>query len=270
MAGQVMMRKAQEKGVEILPVDSEHNAIHQCLRGGRKSEVRKLILTASGGPFRETPKEKLLTVTREEALNHPTWRMGRKITIDSATLMNKGLEVIEASWLFGMPADDVRIAVHPQSIVHSMVEFVDGSILAQLGVTDMRIAIQYALTYPERWQSPIQYLDLHSLARIEFYEPDLEKFRCLGLAYKAIRAGGTAPAVLNAANEIAVEAFLNDGIAFHQIPEVIESVLGAHTPKDAANLEAILKADAWARAEALQHVSQHAGHSPSGLPPRHS
>ncbi len=250
MAGQAMMQRARDKGVEILPVDSEHNAIHQCLRGGRKSEVRRLILTASGGPFRETPKEKLRSVTREQALNHPTWRMGKKITIDSATLMNKGLEVIEASWLFGVPPDDVHVAVHPQSVVHSMVEFVDGSILAQLGVTDMRLAIQYALTYPERWKSPLPYLNIHKLSRLDFHEPDLDKFKCLGLAFTAIRNGGTCPAVLNAANEVAVEAFLGGGIFFHQIPEVIESVMSAHTSGAATDLQSILSADSWAREEA--------------------
>ncbi len=250
MAGQLMMNKASEKGVEILPVDSEHNAIHQCLRGGSRKEVRRLILTASGGPFRETPRDKLRSVTREQALNHPTWQMGRKITIDSATLMNKGLEVIEASWLFGMPPDKVDVVVHPQSIVHSMVEFVDGSVLAQLGVTDMRIPIQYALTYPERWECPLPALDFQKFSRLEFHKPDIEKFRCLGLAYRALHAGGTTPAVLNAANEVVVEAFLNNGMAFHDIPDVIESVLDAHDPQEAATLDAILNADAWARSEA--------------------
>jgi 1-deoxy-D-xylulose-5-phosphate reductoisomerase len=258
MAGRLMMQKACEKGVEILPVDSEHNAIHQCLRGGRRHEVRRLILTASGGPFRETPKEMFASVTREEALNHPTWRMGKKITIDSATLMNKGLEVIEASWLFDVSPDEVDVAVHPQSIVHSMVEFVDGSILAQLGQTDMRIAIQYALTYPERCQTRLPSLDIHKLAKLEFFEPDREKFRCLDLAYRSLRKGGTAPAVLNAANEVAVEAFLNDGISFHDIPEIIESVLDSHPAQEASTLESILAADAWARTEALRLSRQRA------------
>jgi 1-deoxy-D-xylulose-5-phosphate reductoisomerase len=255
MAGQIMMEKAREKGVEILPVDSEHNAIHQCLRGGSRSEVRRLILTASGGPFRETPRENLRSVTCAEALNHPTWRMGRKITIDSATLMNKGLEVIEASWLFGIPPNEVDVAVHPQSIVHSMVEFVDGSILAQLGLTDMRIPIQYALTYPERRPCPLPPLDIRSLSRLEFSEPDLDKFQCLELAYRALRAGGTAPAVLNAANEVVVESFLNDGIGFEEIPEIIRKVLDAHTPERASSLEAVQKADGWARelAKLLSH-----------------
>ncbi len=250
MAGRLMMAKARERKVEILPVDSEHNAIHQCLRGGRRNEVRRLILTASGGPFRKTPKKKFRSITREEALRHPTWLMGKKITIDSATLMNKGLEVIEASLLFGVSPDEVDVAIHPQSIVHSMVEFVDGSVLAQLGVTDMRIPIQYALTYPERWNCTLPSLDIHKLSRLEFSEPDLDKFQCLSLAYRALRAGGTAPAVLNAANEVVVEAFLNDGIRFDEIPKIIESVLDAHQQQEASTLEDILKADEWARREA--------------------
>jgi 1-deoxy-D-xylulose-5-phosphate reductoisomerase len=250
MAGELMMGKSRENRVEIIPVDSEHNAIHQCLRAGLGKEVRRLILTASGGPFRETPKEKLSSVTLEQALNHPTWRMGRKITIDSATLMNKGLEVIEASWLFGVTADEIDVVVHPQSIIHSMVEFIDGSILAQLGLTDMRIAIQYALTYPERQNSPLPSLDICKLPKLEFFEPDQDKFPCLDLAYRALRAGGTAPAVLNAANEVAVEAFLNNGIPFQEIAQIIESVLDAHQPQAATDLETVLKADAWAREEA--------------------
>jgi 1-deoxy-D-xylulose-5-phosphate reductoisomerase len=250
MAGELMMQKSRRKGVAILPVDSEHNAIHQCLRSGQRSEVKRLILTASGGPFRETPREQFSSVTLEQALNHPTWRMGKKITIDSATLMNKGLEVIEASWLFGVTPDEIDIAVHPQSIVHSMVEFRDGSMIAQLGLTDMRIAIQYALTYPERWDSPLRSLDIFQLPRLEFLEPDHEKFPCIGLACRALRAGGTMPAVLNAANEMAVESFLNSGIAFQEIPQIIESVMDAHRTDAASKLEDVLKADAWARKEA--------------------
>lgn len=250
MAGELIMLKSRQKRVEIIPVDSEHNAIHQCLRGGCDDEVRRLILTASGGPFRNTPKEKLAAVTPEEALNHPTWSMGRKITIDSATLMNKGLEVIEASRLFGVVADKIDVVIHPQSVVHSMVEYLDGSVLAQLGLTDMRIAIQYALTYPERWRTPLPSLDIYRMPNLEFLEPDLEKFLCLGLAYRALQTGGTAPAVLNAANEVAVEAFLNNSIAFHEIPQIIESVLDAHTPQEASDLDGILQADAWAREEA--------------------
>jgi 1-deoxy-D-xylulose-5-phosphate reductoisomerase len=250
MAGAVMMQKSRDQGIEILPVDSEHNAIHQCLRGGRRKELKRLILTASGGPFRDTPREHLSSVTPEQALNHPTWRMGKKITIDSATLMNKGLEVIEASWLFGATAEEIDIVVHPQSVVHSMVEFLDGSILAQMGLTDMRIPIQYALTYPDRWNSPLPSLDICQLPKLEFKKPDFEKFPCLDLAYKALRTGGTAPAVLNAANEVAVDAFLNNGIAFHEIAQVIESVLKSHRPQKATDLEDILTADAWARDEA--------------------
>ena len=250
VAGQLMMSRAREKGAQILPVDSEHNAIHQCLRGGRRSEVRRLILTASGGPFRETPAERLRSVTPEQALQHPTWRMGRKITIDSATLMNKGLEVIEAAWLFGVTADEIGVAVHPQSVVHSMVEFVDGSVLAQLGPTDMRIAIQYALTYPERWACTLPSLDMRRLARLEFLEPDREKFRSLGLCYEALRRGGTAPAVLNAANEVAVEAFLNRLISFPDIATVIGNVLENHKVEDASDLDTVFRADAWARESA--------------------
>jgi 1-deoxy-D-xylulose-5-phosphate reductoisomerase len=250
VAGELMMRKSREKNIEIVPVDSEHNAIHQCLRGGQAKEVSRLILTASGGPFRETPKKEMASVTLDQALNHPTWRMGRKITIDSATLMNKGLEVIEASRLFDVTADEIDVVVHPQSVVHSMVEYVDGSILAQLGLTDMRIAIQYALTYPERWNTPLPALDIYTLPKLEFLKPDLEKFPCLNLAYRALRTGGTAPAVLNAANEVAVEAFLANGIAYQEIPQIIESVLDAHSPEQAADLETVLKADNWAREEA--------------------
>lgn len=255
MAGRLIMEKAKEHNVAILPVDSEHNAIHQCLRSAAGSEVRRLILTASGGPFRNTPKEKFPEITPEEALNHPTWRMGRKITIDSATLMNKGLEVIEASLLFGVAPGDIDVAVHPQSIVHSMVEFVDGSILAQLGLTDMRIPIQYALTYPERWHCPLPRLDIHNLSKIEFLRPDRDKFRCLDLAYRALRAGGTAPAVLNGANEVAVDSFLNNRIGFDDISRMIESVLNDHTVKEAASLDTILAADRWARDKAREFAN---------------
>ncbi len=250
MAGRLIMEKARARGVEILPVDSEHNAIHQCLRSAGRSEIRRLILTASGGPFRDTPKENFAAVTLEEALNHPTWRMGKKITIDSATLMNKGLEVIEASCLFGVAPDEIDVAVHPQSIVHSMVEFVDGSILAQLGLTDMRIPIQYALTYPDRRPCSLPSLDIHHLAKLEFIQPDREKFQCLDLAYRALRAGGTVPAVLNAANEVAVGSFLSRRIGFDEIPRIIASVMDAHHPEEAASLDAVLDADTWARAKA--------------------
>jgi 1-deoxy-D-xylulose-5-phosphate reductoisomerase len=250
MAGELMTRLAEAGQLPILPVDSEHNAIHQCLRGGKRNEVRRLILTASGGPFRNTPREQFASITPADALNHPTWNMGRKITIDSATLMNKGLEVIEAARLFGFSAEAISVVVHPQSVIHSMVEFMDGSVLAQLGVTDMRLPIQYALTYPERWTTPLDRLDVFKQPTLEFFEPDMEKFPCLGLAYKALAAGGTAPAVLNAANEIAVDAFLNKNLAFTEIPRIIEAALRAHTPEAAADLEVILRADAWARKEA--------------------
>ena len=252
MAGELMTRIAEAKQLPILPVDSEHNAIHQCLRGGRKNEVRNLILTASGGPFRNTSRDRFASITPAEALAHPTWDMGRKITIDSATLMNKGLEVIEAARLFGFPADAISVVVHPQSVIHSMVEFLDGSVLAQLGVTDMRIPIQYALTYPERWPTPLDRLDIYKQPTLEFFEPDMEKFPCLGLAYKALAAGGTAPAVLNAANEIAVEAFLDEKLAFAEIPRIIEAALDAHIPEAADDLDVILRADAWARKEAAR------------------
>jgi 1-deoxy-D-xylulose-5-phosphate reductoisomerase len=250
VAGELMTAKARETGAELLPVDSEHNALHQCLRGERREEVRRLVLTASGGPFREAPAEALRSVTRAEALNHPTWRMGDKITIDSATLMNKGLEVIEAHWLFGFSADTIDVVVHPQSIVHSMVELVDGSIISQMGVTDMRHAIQYALTYPNRLASPCGHLDLLSIPKLEFFAPDLDRFPCLRLAYEALRAGGTYPAALNAANEEAVAAFLAGELDFLGIPRTVEHVLAAHTPIPADSIDNVLAVDTWARREA--------------------
>jgi 1-deoxy-D-xylulose-5-phosphate reductoisomerase len=259
VAGELMTAKARETGAELLPVDSEHNALHQCLRGERADEVRRLVLTASGGPFRETPLEALRTVTREQALNHPTWRMGDKITIDSATLMNKGLEVIEAHWLFGFPADQIDIVVHPQSIVHSMVELCDGSVLAQMGVPDMRHAIQYALTYPRRLASPCGRLDLLALGGLEFFAPDMERFPAVGLAYDALRAGGTHPAALNAANEEAVAAFLAGEIDFLGVPRVVAQVLEAHDGRAADSLDAVLEADAWARRAARERFKTGVG-----------
>jgi 1-deoxy-D-xylulose-5-phosphate reductoisomerase len=208
MAGSVVMAAAKRRGVHVLPVDSEHNAIHQCLHGRSASEVKRLILTASGGPFRALPASALAAVSAEDALRHPTWRMGPKITIDSATLMNKGLEVIEARWLFDVDADRIDVLVHPQSIVHSMVEMIDGSVIAQLGVTDMRLPIQYAFSYPERWGGPLPSLDLARAGRLEFEHPDLERFPCLALAFRALRGAAGLPIVLNAANEVAVSAFL--------------------------------------------------------------
>ncbi len=254
MAGELMTAAAEKSGAKILPVDSEHNAIHQCLRGERTSEVRRLILTASGGPFRNKTKEEIENATPERALAHPNWKMGNKITIDSATLMNKGLEVIEAKWLFGFEADRISVVVHPQSVVHSMVEMVDGSIIAQMGVTDMRHAIQYALTYPERKANCVEPLDVAKLGTLSFEEPDLDRFPCLYLAYRTLKQGGTAPTVLNAANEIAVQAFLDGKICFGEIARINEAVLAEHENADAASLENILAADEWARTRAIMRL----------------
>ena len=250
MAGALVTEAARRKGVAILPVDSEHNAVHQCLHGRTMGEVRRLILTASGGPFRDLSREELQQVRPEAALRHPTWQMGRKITVDSATLMNKGLEVIEAYWLFGVSPDCIDVVIHPQSIVHSMVELTDGSILAQLGVTDMRLPIQYACSYPERWETPLPTLDLTRAGRLDFHAPDHDRFPCLGLAYRAIREGGTQPVVLNAANEVAVQAFLDGRLGFTAIPQVIERVMNAHQPGPVSGVEVVRRVDAWAREHA--------------------
>src|SRR5262245_13684640 len=247
MAGELMTRAAIEAGAELLPVDSERNALHQCLRGEKNAEVERLILTASGGPFRLASLEQMQAATVDQALAHPTWQMGSKITIDSATLMNKGLEVIEASWLFGFAPDKISVAVHPQSIVHSMVEMVDGSIIAQLGVTDMRLMIQYAITYPDRFPTRLPQLGLGQLSKLEFFEPDLERFPCLRLAYEALKEGGTAPAAMSAANEVAVASFLARKIRFMDIPKVIAETLDSHDTRAARSLEAVLDADRWAR-----------------------
>jgi 1-deoxy-D-xylulose-5-phosphate reductoisomerase len=255
LAGEMLRKTASRTGARLIPVDSEHSAVDQCLRSGEHGEVRRLILTASGGPFRETPAERFATITPEEALNHPTWRMGKRITIDSATLLNKGLEVIEARWLFNIPPEKIDIMVHPQSIVHSMVEFVDGSVIAQLGTADMRQPIQYALTYPERLHSPVPSLDWATVSRLDFALPDRQKFPCIGLAYRAIQMGGTAPAVLNAADEVVVQGFLERMIPFSAIPEIIAATLDAHVVHPADSLETILEADAWARTEARQRFS---------------
>jgi 1-deoxy-D-xylulose-5-phosphate reductoisomerase len=247
MAGSLVTEAARRRGVAILPIDSEHNAIHQCLHGRAPREVRRLILTASGGPFRELPADALEEVDASAALRHPTWRMGRKITIDSATMMNKGLEVIEAHWLFGVPADRIDVLIHPQSIVHSLVELNDGSVIAQLGLTDMRLPIQYACSYPERWDTALPSLDLARAGRLDFHSPDDERFPCLGLAYRALRAGGTLPVVLNAANEIAVEAFLDAKLGFTSISRVIERTMNAHSVESVSTLGVVRDADAWAR-----------------------
>jgi len=252
IGGELLRTTAKKTGAQIIPVDSEHSAVDQCLRSGQRGEVRRLILTASGGPFRETPAEQFPHVTPEQALKHPTWQMGKRITIDSATLMNKGLEVIEARWLFDIPPEKIDIIVHPQSVVHSMVEFVDGSVVAQLGTADMRTPIQYALTYPERLESSVAALDWTTVPRLDFVPPDRQKFPCIGLAYQSIKMGGTAPAVLNAADEIAVGAFLERKIPFSDIPKVIGGALEAHKLQAAEGLESILEADSWARRHARQ------------------
>lgn len=256
IAGELLTRRAAESGSRILPVDSEHNALHQCLRGEASGEVRRIWLTASGGPFRALDRDALSRVTPEQALQHPTWRMGPKITVDSATLMNKGLEVIEARWLFDVEADRIRVVVHPQSVMHSMVEFVDGSFKAQLGVTDMRHPIQYALTWPERCESPLEGFDPARVGRLDFEEPDTERFPCLGLAFDALRSGGAAPAVLNAANEVAVQSFLDGQSSFMQIPSIIASTLARHAGDSAGSLEQLLAVDARARATASSVLQQ--------------
>jgi 1-deoxy-D-xylulose-5-phosphate reductoisomerase len=251
MAGSVVMAAAKRKGVAVLPVDSEHNAIHQCLHARTPSEVRKLILTASGGPFRGMAADALAHVTAEDALRHPTWRMGPKITIDSATLMNKGLEVIEARWLFDTGADRIEVLVHPQSIVHSMVEFVDGSVIAQLGVTDMRLPIQYAFSYPERWGAPVPPLDLARAGKLEFEPPDTARFPCLDLAFRALRGAEGLSIVLNAANEIAVSAFMDGTLGFPGIPDVIGQAMDAYERQGGghvAGLADVRAIDGWARA----------------------
>ena len=255
MAGELMTAAAARSGAEILPVDSEHNAIHQCLRGEKTSEVKRLILTASGGPFRTWSSNRIAAASRDEALDHPNWDMGDKITIDSATLMNKGLEVIEARWLFGFDADRISVVVHPQSIVHSMVEMVDGSVIAQLGVADMRHPIQYALTYPDRRKGELPPLDITSLSRLEFEEPDRERFPCLGLAYDALRSGGTMPTVLNAANEVAVRSFLDAKITIPDIAATVSTVMKEHIPQPATDIQTILAADAGARQSAERLIA---------------
>ncbi len=249
VAGELIMELARQNNVSIIPVDSEHSAILQCLIGEDKTAVSRVILTASGGPFLNTPLEKLKSVTVDEALNHPNWRMGNKITIDSATLMNKGLEVIEAHHLFGLPPEKIEVVIHPQSIIHSMVEFIDGSVKAQLGVPDMKIPIQYALTYPERTISKFERVNFTRTGTMEFREPDLEQFPCLRLAIEAMHEGGTMPTVLNAANEIAVQAFLNKEISFMQIPEYIERAMSEHTTIKNPSLKIIEQTDREIRAQ---------------------
>jgi 1-deoxy-D-xylulose-5-phosphate reductoisomerase len=258
MAGELMTRAARKSGAELLPIDSEHNALHQCLRGERFEEVRRIVLTASGGPFRTKNKAEMKQATVAEAMRHPTWTMGAKITIDSATLMNKGLEVIEARWLFGFGPEQIDIVVHPESVVHSMIEMVDGSVIAQMGVTDMRHAIQYALTYPERHECQLPPLDLTAISGLHFEAPDLDRFPCIALAYRALREGGTLPAAMNAANEEAVCAFIDERICLTEIPLIIEAVMNAHRNREARDIETILEVDRTARLVALTEIEKRA------------
>ena len=246
-AGHLFMEMVSRYDVKLFPVDSEHSAVFQSIEGHRSQDISKIILTASGGPFRNTPAEQLAHVTVRDALNHPNWSMGRKITIDSATMMNKGLEVLEARWLFDAPVEKIEVNIHPQSIIHSMVEYVDGCVIAQLGTPDMKAPIAYALSYPERIATGVKPLDLTSFSGLTFFKPDLDKFRCLGLAYRAISDGESMPAVMNAANEIAVEAFLNGAIGFLQIAEVIERTMDAHQAHDLKSIDEVLQADGWGR-----------------------
>jgi 1-deoxy-D-xylulose-5-phosphate reductoisomerase len=256
MAGELMLARAAETGARLLPIDSEHCALHQCLDGRGPDEVRRLLLTASGGPFRNRPRETFDRITREEALAHPTWKMGPKITIDSATMMNKGLEVIEARWLFGIPPERIQVVIHPQSIIHSMVEFVDGTVLAQVSVTDMRVPIQYALSYPERWAAAIGGMDFSKAMQLELGPPDMARFPCLGHAYRALEVGGTAAAALNAANEVAVAAFLEDEAPFAAIPQTIQEVLEADAHPAARTLEDVTEADHRARERAREVLAR--------------
>jgi 1-deoxy-D-xylulose-5-phosphate reductoisomerase len=258
-AGELVMAAAERAGIELLPVDSEHNAVHQCLRGGERREVKRLILTASGGPFRKTPLKDLATVTPEQALAHPNWRMGQRITVDSATLVNKGFEVIEARWLFAMKPEQIDVVIHPQSTIHSMVEFVDGSVLAQLGATDMRLPIQYALTYPERVASKQCELDWRKLRRLDFEKVSTRRFPCLKLAREALRKGRALPCAFNAADEVAVAAFLERRLPFNGIAAVIERVLGRMPRLAFASIADVLAADGEARRLAREEIERQAG-----------
>ena len=256
MAGDIVTKKAIKKGVKIIPVDSEHSAIFQCLEGYNNRNIRRIILTASGGPFLNFTRKELEKVNLSQTLRHPKWKMGKKITIDSASMMNKGLEVIEAKWLFNVDIGDIDVLIHPQSIVHSMVEFIDGAFLAQMGVPDMKIPIAYALTYPERIMNDLPSLNLAKTGNLEFFKPDKKKFPCLGIAYAACLCGGTAPAVLNAADEIAVSAFMENKIRFIDLPEIIEKILSRHDSIKDPSLDDILQADLWARKETKKIVGR--------------
>jgi len=251
VAGELLVKEVKARNAKILPIDSEHSAILQCLKNEKKECVEKIILTASGGALYNFTEAALKDVTIEDALNHPTWEMGKKVTIDSATLMNKGLEVIEAKWFFNIPANKIEIVIHPQSYVHSMVQFIDGTILAQIGEHDMKIPIQYALFYPNRIGNNFSRLDLTKIGQLAFRKPNFNKFPCIKLAYQALELGGTMPAVLNGANEIAVNAFLNSQISFSTIPQIIQNTMKEHKPKHNPNISDILDADYWAREKAL-------------------
>jgi 1-deoxy-D-xylulose-5-phosphate reductoisomerase len=258
-AGRLIMSAVKQFGTELTPVDSEHNGAHQCLRAGRRAEAVKLILTASGGPFRKLSKESMANVTPAQALNHPTWKMGPRITVDSATLMNKGFEVIEACWLFDFAPEDVEVVVHPQSTVHAMVEYNDGSVIAQVCATDMRMPIQYAMTWPDRAPAPVPRLDWKQSRTWDFEAPDFDRFPLLGLAYQAQKAGGSATCTLNAADEIAVEAFLREQIAFSAIADVVEDTLAVMPSRQAASIQEILEIDRESRAAAAESVRRRAG-----------
>ncbi len=258
-SGKLVMEAARKSGTELIPVDSEHNGAHQCLRAGRRTEVARLILTASGGPFREASRESLAAVTPAQALNHPTWKMGQRITIDSASMMNKGFEVIEACWLFDFSADEVDVVIHPQSSVHALVEYTDGSVIAQISATDMRMPIQYALTYPDREDAPVPRLDWSEARTWSFSAPDLAKFPALRLAYQAQRTGGSAPCTLNAADEIAVDAFLKEKISFPAIAEVVEETLGRFPARQPGSIDEILEIDELSRSLAREVVREKAG-----------
>jgi 1-deoxy-D-xylulose-5-phosphate reductoisomerase len=257
-SGKLVIDAARKSGTELIPVDSEHNGAHQCLRAGKRSEVARLILTASGGPFRETSRDKLAAVTPAQALNHPTWKMGRRITVDSATLMNKGFEVIEACWLFDFSADEVDVVIHPQSSIHAMVEYTDGSVIAQISATDMRMPIQYALTYPAREAAPVPRLDWGQARSWTFCAPDIEKFPALRLAYQAQRAGGSATCTLNAADEIAVDAFLREQIRFPAIAEVVEETLERVPNRQPKSIEEVLEVDEQSRSVAREVIRHNA------------
>jgi 1-deoxy-D-xylulose-5-phosphate reductoisomerase len=262
--GKLVMEAVRASGAELIPIDSEHNGAHQCLRGGNRAEVTKLILTASGGPFRTTPVEQLAWVTPEDALKHPTWKMGNRITIDSATLMNKGFEVIEACWLFGFAPSQVDVVIHPQSSVHAMIEYSDGSVIAQVSATDMRMPIQYALTYPERMQAPVPKIDWAEARRWEFGPPDLAKFPLLKLAYECQQAGGSATCTLNAADEVAVAAFLERRIGFPSIYQIVDQTVSKLAPRQPATINDILEVDRESRALARQLVEREGKTSPAG------